>query len=88
MKSFTRGKSTSGVEIQQVSPQGIWLLVRNTEYFLALRDFPWFRKATVEQLYNVRLLHGNHLHWPQLDIDLAVDSLKNLEKYPLKYIAA
>ncbi|WP_420886735.1 DUF2442 domain-containing protein [Candidatus Kuenenia stuttgartensis] len=27
----------------------------------------------------------SHLHWPDLDIDLEIDSLENPEKYPLVY---
>jgi hypothetical protein len=29
-------------------------------------------------------LHGYHLYWPDLDVDLEIDNLKNPEKYPLK----
>ena len=27
--------------------------------------------------------HGEHLHWPTLDVDLSLDSLKHPEAYPL-----
>jgi hypothetical protein len=30
------------------------------------------------------LIHGYHLHWPDLDVDLEIDNLENPEKYPLK----
>jgi len=30
------------------------------------------------------LLHGFHLYWPDLDVDLEIDNLENPEKYPLK----
>jgi hypothetical protein len=30
------------------------------------------------------MLHGFHLYWPELDIDLEIDNLENPEKYPLK----
>jgi len=29
-------------------------------------------------------LHGNHLFWEDLDIDLDIDSIEHPEKYPLK----
>lgn len=48
-------------------------------------EFPWFLKATIEQIYQVEFFHGHHLHWPVLDIDIDVDALGNPEKYPLKY---
>ena len=44
---------------------------------------PWFREAPVSQLFNVELLHGQHLHWPDCDVDLHVDSLEHPERFPL-----
>ncbi|MBU1422042.1 MAG: DUF2442 domain-containing protein [Bacteroidetes bacterium] len=35
-------------------------------------------------MQNVQLLHGYHLYWPELDIDLEIDNLENPEKYTLK----
>ena len=57
----------------------------NKEYFLPYTDSPWFRAARVEQILNVELLHGEHLHWPDLDVDLALDSLAQPEAFPLIY---
>ncbi len=85
MKLKNHGKSTSGAEVVQISSRGIWLLVNDTEYFLPFEDFPWFQKASVEQIHHVQLLHGFHLRWPDLDVDLALDSLNRLEQYPLVY---
>jgi len=39
-------------------------------------------KASIQ---NVKLLHGFHLYWPKLDVDLEIDTLENPEKYPLVY---
>jgi len=55
------------------------------EYFLPYSDFPWFREARVEQILDVVLLHGNHLLWPQLDVDLCLDALAESETFPLVY---
>jgi len=84
MKLKNLGKNISGVEIH-TSPFGVWLLVHDTEYFLSYKDYPWFSDAKISELYNVELLHKTHLHWPNLDIDLNLDSLINPEKYPLTY---
>jgi len=83
MKLKELGKSSSKVEVAQISTHGIWLLVKGVEYFLPFQEFPWFEKATVAQIHNVQLLHGFHLRWPALDVDLRLESLDNLEKYPL-----
>lgn len=72
-------------EIQNISDQGIWLLVNGREFFMPFTEFPWFLKATIEQIYDLQFFHGNHLHWPALDIDIDVQSLKSPELYPLKY---
>ena len=85
MKLKNHGKNTSSVEIVQISLHGFWLLVEGVEYFLPFEEFPWFKEATVTQIHDVRFLHGFHLYWPQLDVDLELQSLKDLEKYPLVY---
>lgn len=80
------GKSTSKIaEIQNISHEGIWILVNEQEFFMSFKEFPWFLKATIAQIYNLEFFHGKHLHWPSLDIDIDVESLKHLESYPLKY---
>jgi hypothetical protein len=82
-KSARRGKPTSVVEVANVSQHGFWLMIERTEHFLPFDHFPWFRDATIGELTNVQLPSPHHLHWPDLDIDLAVESLTNPEQYPL-----
>lgn len=82
-KSTKRGTPISKVEVANISQHGFWLLVEETEYFVSFKDFPWFRSATIDQLLNVELPSSHHLFWPDLDIDLAVESLTHPEKYPL-----
>jgi hypothetical protein len=81
-KSAKRGKRTS-VEVANVSPHGFWLLIDGIEHFLPFVDFPWFRDATIGELVSVELPSPRHLYWPELDVDLAVESLINPERYPL-----
>jgi hypothetical protein len=85
MTSLTHGTGTSRVEVGNIDQHGLWLLVEDKEYFLPYEGFPWFRKAIVDQILNVELLHGNHLHWPDLDVDLSLDSLNQPESFPLIY---
>ena len=85
MKLKNHGKSILGAEVVQISIYGVWLLIKDVEYFLPYQDFPWFKDATVSQAHNVRLLNQHHLHWPDLDVDLELNSLGDLEKYPLVY---
>jgi hypothetical protein len=83
MKSAKRGKSTSAVEVTNVSANGFWLLVKDVEHFVPFEQFPWFRDATIGQLTLVELPSPHHLYWPELDIDLAVESLDHPERFPL-----
>ena len=71
------------VEVANVSPTGFGLLVEGRERFVAFKDFPWFRDATIAQLTHVLLPSPHHLYWPALDVDLAVESLDHPEEYPL-----
>ena len=85
MRSSGPGKSTSPAEVQDISRNGIWLLVRGKEYFLAYTDYPWFKEAKRAEIYDLKLLHETHLRWPALDVDLELESLQQPDKYPLVY---
>ncbi len=80
------GKSIlAKAEIQNISNVGIWIFVKGQEFFMPFEDFPWFLKATIEQIYNLEFFHEKHLHWPLLDVDIELESLKHPEAYPLTY---
>jgi len=69
----TLGRRTSQVEV----------FVGEQELFVSFKEFPWFKDASIRQISNVELPSAHHLYWPDLDIDLAVDSLTHPERYPL-----
>jgi len=77
------GASTSGVEVTHVSQHGFWLLLKDEELLVSFSDFPWFKDVTIDQLSKVELPSENHLYWPQLDIDICVDSIRNPKAFPL-----
>jgi hypothetical protein len=83
MKSAALGRGTFQVEVTNVSPHGFWLFVGEQELFVSFTDFPWFKDASIGQIARVELPSAHHLYWPDLDIDLAVDSLSHPERYPL-----
>ncbi|HVX41507.1 MAG TPA: DUF2442 domain-containing protein [Gemmatimonadaceae bacterium] len=74
---------TLAVEISRISRHGFWLLLDNEELLVPFADFPWFRQATVEQLLNVERPTSDHLYWPQLDVDLSVQSVRDPSAFPL-----
>lgn len=83
MKSLRHGKGTS-VSVENITPFGIWIFVKEREYFLSYKEYPYFKDQTLNSIQSVQLLHGYHLYWSELDIDLEIDNLENPENYPLK----
>jgi hypothetical protein len=83
MKLLKHGKNIL-VNVENITPFGIWLFVKANEYFLSYRDYPYFKDQTLKSIQNVKLVHDYHLYWPDLDIDLEIDNLENPQKYPLK----
>ena len=83
MKSAAPGRSTSPVEVTNVSMHGFWILIGEQELFAPFKKFPWFKDASIGQITRVELPSPHHLYWPDLDVDLAVESLTHPERYPL-----
>jgi hypothetical protein len=79
------GKPTLGAEVTHISKHGLWVLVGEKEYLLTHEDFPWFADGKISEASNVELLHGTHLRWPDLDVDIELESLKYPDRYPLVY---
>jgi hypothetical protein len=77
------GAATLDVEITNISAHGFWVLLGSEELAVPYAQFPWFRKATVEQILAVERPTENHLFWPLLDVDLSVESLRCPEAFPL-----
>ena len=78
------GKSTSRVEITNVSSHGVWLLADDQELFMSYEDFPWFKDVSVGKILNVEEPTPGHFYWPDLDVDLTVEIISHPEKFPLK----
>jgi len=83
MTSAKLGKRISQVEVTNVSSHGFWLLIGGKERFLAFEYFPWFRDASTKALTNVELPSPHHLYWPELDVDIAVESIDHPDRFPL-----
>lgn len=78
------GTNTSVAEVTNVSRHGFWVLLDDEELLVPFDEFPWFKKATIEQLTKVEWPKPDHLFWPELDVDLSVESIRNPEKFPLR----
>ncbi len=78
------GESTLKVEVTNISSHGIWILVGDNELFLSYEDFPWFKEAPIGKIINVEEPSPGHFYWPDLDIDLSIESIEHPECFPLK----
>jgi hypothetical protein len=77
------GAGTLDVEVTNVSVHGFWLLLGAEELYVRFSEFPWFKDVSIAKLANVVRPQPNHLYWPDLDVDLAVESIRHPEKFPL-----
>lgn len=82
------GSTTLAAEVTHVSKHSFWLLLANEELLVPFDQFPWFRKATIEQISEVEWPTADHLYWPKLDVDLSVQSIRNPSAFPLVSEAA
>jgi hypothetical protein len=78
------GTSTSAAEVTNVSRHGFWLLVDERELFLPFEEFPWFERAPVGAILSVERPSPSHLYWPEVDVDLSLESIEHPERFPLK----
>jgi hypothetical protein len=83
MSSSPRGTSISTVEVTQVSPHGLWLLVRGEELFMPFDEFPWFQGASAAAMSRIEEPSPGHLYWPDLDVDLGLETIRHPERFPL-----
>lgn len=83
MNSKARGAAISQVEVTNVSSHGLWILVHGKELFLAYDDFPWFKDARIGSVLNVEEPSPGHLYWPELDVDLGLETIEHPERFPL-----
>ena len=81
--SQPHGKNISGVEVTNISTHGIWLLSGDKELFLGYDQFPWFKDVSIAKIINVEEPSPGHFYWPDLDVDLGVESIEHPERFPL-----
>ena len=72
-------------EVTNISPNGIWILSNDKEYFISYKDYPVFESASIKQIVNISTDFSGNLHWEELDADIELDALENPEDYPLIY---
>ncbi|HCC53847.1 MAG TPA: hypothetical protein DEQ20_02825 [Desulfobulbaceae bacterium] len=83
MKLQPLGTDTSLLEVTNISPHGVWLLVAEEGLFLPFEEFPWFKEAKVAAILNVECPQPGHFYWPDIDVDLTLESIRHPERYPV-----
>lgn len=84
MSSEPLGKSISAVEVTNITKHGVWLLAGDRELFMSYEDFPWFKDAAVGKILHVEEPSPGHFYWPELDVDLGIESIEHPDRFPLK----
>ena len=69
--------------VLMINAQGIMISVAGNDYFLSYNRIPWMKDASIKSVLNVRMSGQNAIEWPDLDVDLEIESLKHPERYPL-----
>jgi len=71
------------VGVLMINAQGIMLTVDGNDYFLSYNRVPWMKDAPISSVLNVQREGQSAITWPDLDVDLEIESLKHPERYPL-----
>lgn len=58
-------------------------MVAAEELFLRFATFPWFKQAPIGKIVHVEQRSAQHLYWPELDIELALESIRHPERFLL-----
>ena len=84
MNSRPLGSTTLGVEVTNISSHGVWLLAGDKELFMSYEDFPWFKDVPIRTVLNVEEPTPGHFYWPELDVDVGIETIEHPERFPLK----
>ena len=69
--------------VLMINAQGIMISVQGQDYFLSYNRVPWMQDAPIRSVLNVQMSGLEAIVWPDLDVDLEIDSLRHPERYPL-----
>lgn len=83
--SHTPGETTLLPEVTNISSYGVWLLSNDKELFMSFEDFPWFKDMPIGKIMKVEEPSPGHFYWPDLDVDLSIESIEHPDRFPLKY---
>ena len=84
MQTTSKNNSANtSASVLMINAQGIMLSVLGNDYFLSYNHIPWMQDAPIRSVLNVQMSGPEAIEWPDLDVDLEIDSLRPPERYPL-----
>ena len=94
MQTASKNNSAStSASVLMINAQGIMLSVLGHDYFLSYNRIPWMhlsynripwmQDAPIRSVLNVQMSGPEAIEWPDLDVDLEIESLQHPERYPL-----
>lgn len=84
METILKANTTdTSASVLMINAQGIMLNVQGCDYFISYNRIPWMQDAPIRDVLNVRMCGKHAIEWPNLDVDLEVESLRHPERYPL-----
>ena len=75
--------SNTSASVLMINAQGIMLSICGHDYFLSYNRIPWMQDAPIRSVLNVQMSGPEAIEWPDLDVDLELDSLRHPARYPL-----
>jgi hypothetical protein len=84
MSSRPLGTTSSDIEVTNISSHGVWILAGTKELFMSYEDFPWFRDEPIGKILHVEEPSPGHFYWPELDVDVGIDTIEHPDRFPLK----
>jgi hypothetical protein len=51
---------------------------------MSYEDFPWFRDEPIGKILHVEEPSPGHFYWPELDVDVGIDTIEHPDRFPLK----
>ena len=81
--ALKNNSAATSASVLMINAQGIMLSVQRNDYFLSYNRIPWMQDAPIRNVLNVQMSGDEAIEWPDLDVDLEIDSLRHPERYPL-----
>lgn len=81
--SLNNCTQNTSASVLMINSQGMMLSVDGNDYFVSYNRVPWLKDATITKALNVRKCGDIAIEWPDLDVDLEIESLQHPERYPL-----